>query len=519
MQSSNRENSKRIAKNTLLLYVRMIFTMFVALFTSRIVLETLGVEDYGIYNVVGGVVVMFSLFTSSLSAAISRFLTFELGINNKIRLNLIFSSSINVLLLFSLALLILIEIVGVWFLNSKLNIPVERMNAANWVMQCSIIVFIINLISVPYNAAIISHEKMSAFAYISVLEAIMKLGVAYLLYISLFDKLITYALLLIIVSLIIRMVYGIYCNKHFEECKYRRVLDKSLRIVYFLSVCSIVVTTLYMFIPSVFVYFPTISNYADVTFYNLYISVVFASVDVIRNTGIFREPGVFMIYLTFALMLELFFFKKRDIRNIIVFVIALLLTKSTAGYIITFLLLGFKYLFYSKLKYLPFFFVIILCFVIFLFPHIEEEVFSKLDEDNYNYLSTLSRISSVVLPIQMWLDNPFYGIGLGHFSSLYSIYAMKEFGMDFRSDSSSTNTILNTITIYGWWIGVMVVYGMYKTTYCFVNQKNILLLLIFLLLFSNEEMRNSLFYNLLVAYGFASKNDNRILKNELCFLR
>lgn len=128
------------------------------------------------------------------------------------------------------------------------------------------------------------------------------------------------------------------------------------RIVYFLSVCSIVVTTLYMFIPSVFVYFPTISNYADVTFYNLYISVVFASVDVIRNTGIFREPGVFMIYLTFALMLELFFFKKRDIRNIIVFVIALLLTKSTAGYIITFLLLGFKYLFYSKLKYLPFFF-------------------------------------------------------------------------------------------------------------------------------------------------------------------
>lgn len=291
------------------------------------------------------------------------------------------------------------------------------------------------------------------------------------------------------------------------------------RIVYFLSVCSIVVTTLYMFIPSVFVYFPTISNYADVTFYNLYISVVFASVDVIRNTGIFREPGVFMIYLTFALMLELFFFKKRDIRNIIVFVIALLLTKSTAGYIITFLLLGFKYLFYSKLKYLPFFFVIILCFVIFLFPHIEEEVFSKLDEDNCNYLSTLSRISSVVLPIQMWLDNPFYGIGLGHFSSLYSIYAMKEFGMDFRSDSSSTNTILNTITIYGWWIGVMVVYGMYKTTYCFVNQKNILLLLIFLLLFSNEEMRNSLFYNLLVAYGFASKNDNRILKNELCFLR
>ena len=206
----------------------MILTMFVALFTSRVVLEALGIEDYGIYNVVGGVVVMFSLFTSSLSAAISRFLTFELGINNKIRLNLIFSSSINVLLLFSIALLILIEIVGVWFLNSKLNIPMERMNAANWVMQCSIVVFIINLISVPYNAAIISHEKMSAFAYISVLEAIMKFFVAYSLYVSPFDKLITYASSLIIVALIIRMVYGIYCNKHFEECKYKCVLDKSL---------------------------------------------------------------------------------------------------------------------------------------------------------------------------------------------------------------------------------------------------------------------------------------------------
>lgn len=228
MQESNRENSKRIAKNTLLLYVRMIFTMLVALFTSRVVLDTLGIEDYGIYNVVGGVVVLFSFFTSSLSAAISRFLTFELGMNNRARLNLIFSSSINVLVLVSVIILVLIEILGVWFLNSKLNIPAERMEAANWVMQCSIIVFVVNLISVPYNAAIISHEKMSAFAYISVFEVALKLGVAYSLYYSKFDKLITYAILLVVVSVIIRMVYGIYCSRHFEECKYRPVLDKSL---------------------------------------------------------------------------------------------------------------------------------------------------------------------------------------------------------------------------------------------------------------------------------------------------
>jgi len=228
MQEDNRENSKRIAKNTLLLYVRMVFTMLVALFTSRVILDTLGIDDYGIYNVVGGVVAMFGLFTSSLSAAISRFLTFELGTNNRVRLNLIFSSSVNLLLLVSVIILVLIEIMGVWFLNNKLNIPVERMNAANWVMQCSIIVFVVNLISVPYNAAIISHEKMSAFAYISILEVILKLGVAYLLYVSPFDHLITYALLLVIVSVIVRVVYGIYCSRHFEECRYSCILDKSL---------------------------------------------------------------------------------------------------------------------------------------------------------------------------------------------------------------------------------------------------------------------------------------------------
>lgn len=228
MQENNRENSKIIVKNTLLLYVRMIFTMLVSLFTSRVILNTLGIEDYGIYNVVGGTVAMFSFFTSSLSAAISRFLTFELGINNKDKLNLIFSSSINILLGGAVVILVLIEFVGNWFLNTKLNIPIERISAANWVMQCSIIIFVVNLISVPYIAAIISHEKMSAFAYISILETVLKLVVAYSLYISCFDKLITYVVLLVVVSLIIRIVYGIYCNCHFEECKYRWVLNRAL---------------------------------------------------------------------------------------------------------------------------------------------------------------------------------------------------------------------------------------------------------------------------------------------------
>ena len=211
-----------------MLYVRMIFTMVVSLFTSRVVLQTLGVEDYGIYNVVGGVVAMFSLFSSSLSAAISRFITYELGKRDIRKLSDVFSTSLNILIVLSVVLVIVIEIVGVWFLNAKMNIPAERVVAANWVMHCSIIVFVINLISVPYNAAIIAHEKMDVYAYIGILDVILKLLVVYALYVSSIDKLISYAILLVVVQLLIRIVYGIYCGHKFEECKFRWVYDKSL---------------------------------------------------------------------------------------------------------------------------------------------------------------------------------------------------------------------------------------------------------------------------------------------------
>lgn len=228
MEQSNKENSKRIAKNTLLLYIRLIFTMAVGLFTSRVILATLGIEDYGVYNVVAGFVLMFSFFTSSLGAAISRFLTYELGKGESVRLQRIFSTSVNVQLLLSIAILILAEAVGIWFVNSKLNIPADRLYAANWTFQCAIIAFILNLISVPYNAAIIAHERMNAFAYISILEVTLKLAIVYVLYISPIDKLITYSVLFAVVGLIIRLVYGIYCRKHFMECRYHPVIDKSM---------------------------------------------------------------------------------------------------------------------------------------------------------------------------------------------------------------------------------------------------------------------------------------------------
>ena len=226
MSNQTSDNNKRIAKNTLLLYVRMLFTMAVSLFTSRVILNTLGVEDYGINNVVGGIVTMFSVLSGSLSASISRFITFELGKGNLQRLKTIFSTGVNIQLGMSVLIIIIAEAVGIWFLNAKMNIPADRMVAANWVFQCAILTFVLNLLSVPYNAAIIAHEKMSAFAYISVVEVTLKLIIVYMLTISPFDRLKTYAVLLLWVGAVIRFIYGYYCKRHFEECTYHFVFDK-----------------------------------------------------------------------------------------------------------------------------------------------------------------------------------------------------------------------------------------------------------------------------------------------------
>lgn len=221
-------NTKRIAKNTVALYFRMFLMMAIGLYTSRIVLQTLGVEDYGVYNVVGGVVSMFSLITAAMSSSISRFLTFELGKGDIAQLKKVFSTSVNIQLIMSAIIIVAAEILGVWFLNNKLVIPAERLEAANWVMQCSILTFVIGLLMAPYNASIISHEKMGIFAYISLWDAVMKLVIVFALYISPFDKLKSYAILLTAVSLMTTSIYWFYCKKHFVECSYELVLDKKL---------------------------------------------------------------------------------------------------------------------------------------------------------------------------------------------------------------------------------------------------------------------------------------------------
>lgn len=227
-EQNNIGNNKRIAKNTIVLYLRMFLLMFVGLYTSRINLQSLGIDNFGVYNVVAGFVVMFSSVTGSFSNAISRFVQVELGKKNISRLKTIYSTSINIQLLLGGLVAIVGEIVGMWFLYNKLQIPAECLEAAKWVLHFSIISFVIGLLCVPNNACIVAHEKMSAFAYISLLEAFMKLAVAYVVFITPFDKLVTFGFLIMFNQFVIRFIYIYYCKKHFEECKYFIVWDSGL---------------------------------------------------------------------------------------------------------------------------------------------------------------------------------------------------------------------------------------------------------------------------------------------------
>lgn len=226
---NNTENNKRIARNTLLLYIRTMLTMLISLYTSRVILRVLGVDDFGINNVVGGFVAMFSVISGALSSSISRYIAYELGRGSDIaKLKRIFSTSVNIQICIGIIVLVIGEIVGFWFLNTKMNIPANRLYAANWVLQCSIMAFFVKLISVPYNAAIIAHEKMSAFAYISIFEVSMKLLIVYALILISGDKLIVYSILFLILDIIIRFIYSFYCNRHFIETRYSFILDKPL---------------------------------------------------------------------------------------------------------------------------------------------------------------------------------------------------------------------------------------------------------------------------------------------------
>ena len=220
-------SNKRIAKNTLALYVRMFLTMIVGLYTSRVVLATLGVEDYGVYGVVGGIVSMLGFLNASMSGATSRFLTFELGRGDKDRLGKTFSSALVVHVGIALVVLVLAETVGLWFLCNKLVIPAGRMGAAMWVYQLSIASAMLGFTQVPYNATIIAHENMDVYAYVEILNSVLKLGIVYLLTIGNFDKLILYAVLMFAVSVVVMMTYRVYCLRHYAESHFHWICDKT----------------------------------------------------------------------------------------------------------------------------------------------------------------------------------------------------------------------------------------------------------------------------------------------------
>ncbi len=221
-------NNARIAKNTLLLYLRMLFMMFINLYTSRIVLKSLGVEDYGIYNVVGGVVTLLSFINGTLSSATQRFLTFSIGKNNIEEVNSVFSTAIRIHIVIALILVFLCETLGLWFIYDKLVIPDDRLTAAIFVFQFSIANATLVTINVPYNALIISHEKMSAFAYISIYTAIGQLSIAFLINNCSFDKLIVYAFLMMLIQITVNVFYRIYCKKKFSESKCKSKIDKTI---------------------------------------------------------------------------------------------------------------------------------------------------------------------------------------------------------------------------------------------------------------------------------------------------
>lgn len=219
METNSVSNNKRIMKNTILLYGRMIFMMVISLYTSRVVLSVLGVEDFGIYNVVGGIVIVLSFLNTSMAGATQRFLNVELGKRDLISLKKVFTTSVVIHMGIALLVLFLAETIGVWFLNTHMTIPLDRLTAANWVFQFSVISFLVTIIAVPFNAAIIAHEEMTAFAYISIIEAILKLLIVYLLVVIPIDKLIMYALLMVLVSAGISLSYCLYCTNKFYECK------------------------------------------------------------------------------------------------------------------------------------------------------------------------------------------------------------------------------------------------------------------------------------------------------------
>lgn len=221
-------DNRRIARNSLMLYVRMSFNMCIILYTSRVVLQVLGVEDFGIYNVVGGVALLITVINGAMEASTQRFITFALGTGDRSYLERIFANGVLTHVIISLVMWMVIEVLGLWLLYNKLNIPADRMEAAFWALQCSILLIVVRICTIPFNAVIIAHEAISAFAYISVLDVLLRLVAVLVLPFFSFDRLIVYAVLQMLVQILICLLYVQYGYRHFFETHCRLQFDRNL---------------------------------------------------------------------------------------------------------------------------------------------------------------------------------------------------------------------------------------------------------------------------------------------------
>lgn len=228
INTSTAENNKRIAKNTLILYVRMLFCMIISLYTSRVLLDTLGISDYGIFNVVGGVVVMMNVLNSAMSVSTQRYLTFEIGKSDFEQFRKTFSMCMNIFLCLSGLILVLGETVGLWFINTYLVIPPDRIYAANWVYQFALLSCVCSLLATPYNAAIVSHERMNIYAYVGVAEVLLKLIIVYILVLIPFDRLAFYGVLTFLSTALVTLIYRFYCIRQFKETHFLIYWNKNL---------------------------------------------------------------------------------------------------------------------------------------------------------------------------------------------------------------------------------------------------------------------------------------------------
>lgn len=220
--------NKRIAKNTLALYARTIIVMLVSLYVSRVLLDKLGVDDYGIYNVVGSIVILFSFLNTALTASSQRFLTVALGESDKMKMCKVFNTSVSIQIILVAVSILLLECGGTWFLNNRLNIPEGREVAANYAFQFSILTFAMNFLRVPYSASVVAYERLDFFAYSSIVDVLLKLGIAFTIGVTGYDRLVTYSFLLAFESFVMFLVYMIFCKRTFDTCKYDGILDRNI---------------------------------------------------------------------------------------------------------------------------------------------------------------------------------------------------------------------------------------------------------------------------------------------------